>query len=476
MTENCRGNRMQLSLVLLFIFMIIVHTPLSADSLPKKKILILFSYEYNMPWQRKISEGILEALKSQNQYRISLLAEYTSLGVFDRRSYEQKLVEVIKTKYADLKIDLIIAAGVPASRFFEKYHKRIMPGVPAVLLDDVRNYSADYSDRAVLSISDKFEIHDTVRTAFSLFPETEHIVLVSGGSAIGQNYLRKAEREVKGFSGRADITCLAGLPIAELMQRIEKLPPHSIVLYMIVLQDENKYPVIPREVLKKISERTNAPVFGIFDSLMGAGLLGGKMSETSLRGKLAIGEGLKIISEKTGPGAKFIQAESHYYFDALQLDRWKVNEKMLPKGSIVRFRERSALYEFRGHITVVFILVALQSLLIVYLLFNKKRRKEAEQELIKAHEELENRVEERTRELKEALNEVQVLGGLLPICSSCGKIRDDDGYWSRLEQYLEKHSDVQFTHSLCGECATRIYGKNKWFDKMQRKEHGKKKL
>ena len=55
-------------------------------------------------------------------------------------------------------------------------------------------------------------------------------------------------------------------------------------------------------------------------------------------------------------------------------------------------------------------------------------------------------------ELRQALDEVKNLSGLLPICSYCKKIRDDDGYWQKVEQYLSAHSKAQFSHSICPEC------------------------
>ncbi len=66
-------------------------------------------------------------------------------------------------------------------------------------------------------------------------------------------------------------------------------------------------------------------------------------------------------------------------------------------------------------------------------------------------------LERMNRELKEALNTINQLQGMLPICSNCHKIRDDDGYWHRVEEYIEKHSDVTFTHSLCPECLNKLY-------------------
>ncbi len=61
------------------------------------------------------------------------------------------------------------------------------------------------------------------------------------------------------------------------------------------------------------------------------------------------------------------------------------------------------------------------------------------------------------KELKKALNEINQLQGMLPICSNCHKIRDDDGYWHRVEEYIEQHADVTFTHSLCPECLNKLY-------------------
>ena len=49
------------------------------------------------------------------------------------------------------------------------------------------------------------------------------------------------------------------------------------------------------------------------------------------------------------------------------------------------------------------------------------------------------------------------LSGLLPICASCKKIRDDSGYWNRIESYIGKHTDVQFTHGICPDCARKLY-------------------
>ena len=112
-------------------------------------------------------------------------------------------------------------------------------------------------------------------------------------------------------------------------------------------------------------------------------------------------------------------------------------------------------------------------------------RKKVEEALQKSYDELDRRVKERTSDLaaaneqlkreigerlkaesenqtligdlKKALKEVKKLSGLLPICASCKKIRDDKGYWNQLEDFIQKHSEAEFSHGVCPDCAKKLY-------------------
>ncbi len=63
--------------------------------------------------------------------------------------------------------------------------------------------------------------------------------------------------------------------------------------------------------------------------------------------------------------------------------------------------------------------------------------------------------------MREALSNVKILSGLLPICASCKKIRDDKGYWKQIEAYIRDHSEADFSHSICPECAKKLYSETK---------------
>jgi YesN/AraC family two-component response regulator len=77
---------------------------------------------------------------------------------------------------------------------------------------------------------------------------------------------------------------------------------------------------------------------------------------------------------------------------------------------------------------------------------------------------LERKIQQQNREkdeliakLQEALDSVKKLSGLIPICSNCKKIRNDEGYWRQIEGYISEHSEARFSHGICPDCAKKIY-------------------
>jgi hypothetical protein len=70
---------------------------------------------------------------------------------------------------------------------------------------------------------------------------------------------------------------------------------------------------------------------------------------------------------------------------------------------------------------------------------------------------LKAREQELSIRVEQSLAQIKTLRGLLPVCASCKKIRDDSGYWNQMESYIEAHSDADFSHSICPDCLTKLY-------------------
>ena len=89
--------------------------------------------------------------------------------------------------------------------------------------------------------------------------------------------------------------------------------------------------------------------------------------------------------------------------------------------------------------------------------------------LLEHHMQMLTDIEELNIRLEENLDnktkEVKTLSGLLPICAACNKIRDDNGYWNRLESFIEKNSEAQFSHGTCHECMDKLYQNQEWYKK-----------
>ena len=92
-----------------------------------------------------------------------------------------------------------------------------------------------------------------------------------------------------------------------------------------------------------------------------------------------------------------------------------------------------------------------------------KQVADIKEELSQAQNEIERRKklelekEKLIQELRQALSEIKTLQGFLPICASCKKVRDDDGYWQQIEKYIQDRSDAKFSHGICPDCAKKLY-------------------
>jgi hypothetical protein len=99
----------------------------------------------------------------------------------------------------------------------------------------------------------------------------------------------------------------------------------------------------------------------------------------------------------------------------------------------------------RLHLSLAYCIIWILGLLGIAFVWNRLRRDEEAREGV-------------ILELERALSDVKMLSGLIPICSSCKKIRNDKGYWEQIERYVSERSEAQFSHGICPECAEALYG------------------
>lgn len=211
---------------------ILIFLCLFSDSLLKageaekgRHVLVLFSYKFNMPWQKQLTEGLVSTFNELSGNKANILAEYTGLAVFSDPTYKRKLTYLLKSKYAHMEIDLIINAGEPSSIFFNQNQDLLFPGIPVVYITDSPTSVKSIGKRASVVIADAVDIWGTIDMALKIIPGTKNIAVVAGSSSTSQKYLTKTRDVLKSVSDKVTVTWLAGLPVQNLLERISKLPP-----------------------------------------------------------------------------------------------------------------------------------------------------------------------------------------------------------------------------------------------------------
>jgi hypothetical protein len=148
-----------------------------------------------------------------------------------------------------------------------------------------------------------------------------------------------------------------------------------------IFQDGKGQEFLPRDALNLLAQAANAPVYGVWDTLLGEGIVGGSLISHQEQGRLAGELAARILNGEKPENLPPVLAQNRLLFDWRQLQRWGIPEDKLPPGSQVRHRELSLWEAYRGWIISILALVGVQSALIGGLLINRARRRRAEQGL-----------------------------------------------------------------------------------------------
>ena len=150
-------------------------------------------------------------------------------------------------------------------------------------------------------------------------------------------------------------------------------------------------------------------------------------------------------------------AELHTTFDL---------ERKEKENALLRLEKEKHLVEIKRQKSVIYQVTVIGFFLLLTLFFlirSNIQKKRVNQLMAESNRFISSQkvvLEEKNLSLQAALADVKTLSGLLPICSSCKKIRDDQGYWEQLEVYIDRHSNAQFSHSLCPQCIPKYYPKH----------------
>lgn len=359
-----------------------------------KRLVVLYSEPLDFPATQMTEQGIREVISKNTDLNVQLFAEYLDLTRFRDSNQRKALAELLRHRYGDMGTDLVISVDVPASNFLIENSEDVFPNTPVVMcsipyalgqkleaLPFRKNFTCVFepTNGAVLT-----------QTALSLLPHTKYAALIAGAFQNDEVRSLDLRKSLESLRGKITLIDLSGLSIGDLFARIRTLPDDTVIFFSTFFVDARGRSFIPRDVVKLISDQSSFPVFGVYESYMGHGIIGGPLTSLRLQGVKAAEAAVQILRGTSVGDIPFdygLGTMVHEY-DWRQLQRWNIKESDLPADSVVRYRQLSIWELYRAQAIGIIALIVLESILIVALYLNLQKRKRAEMSLRESRQDL----------------------------------------------------------------------------------------
>jgi PAS domain S-box-containing protein len=356
---------------------------------PTRRVLILTGYDPNHPAITIINQTITTTMKHESPARVEFFYEFQENFRIPNSKFEAEMVNYLKRKYEGEHITLVLALGAPALEFLLDHESELFPGVPKVFyFHDETEATAKSLWPRVTGVWAQLEFNQTLDIALAAKPDTKNVVIVSGTSKQDRFLRDQAESVFGNYATRVSFTYLTDLTIDELKDKLSVLPPHTVVIYLSYFVDKNGNSFSGPEALSRFASTTNAPIFGISQTYLGAGMVGGSLLDFEALGKETAETGLRLMAGAKPADIPPSTAPNTIAFDWRQLQKWNIDESKLPPGSVVSFRQPTFWQVYRWYVIGASAIVLVQALLIVWLLLTRARRRSAELRAAEEHRRL----------------------------------------------------------------------------------------
>jgi PAS domain S-box-containing protein len=345
--------------------------------------VIVHSNESTLPASVLVDQNLRATMQAGASYPLQFFSEFLDAVRFPELSHLDRTAAYLHDKYADRPADLVVAVGPQALGFLSDRRSDLFPAAPLIFAgiseESLRQRALPPGATGIVSRLDPVP---TIELALRLQPTTRHLAVVTGASAFDKSWEAKVRSALPRLETRPEAIYLSGLPMPDLLHEVGRLPRDTVVLYLSVFQDGTGENLVPRDVARQLSRAANAPVYGFYDTYMGQGIVGGYMDGFDAVGQEAGRLGLRILGGEAPESLPAREGATHSYeVDWRELQRWGLSEALLPRGSIVRFREPQLWETHTDEILTASGLLLLQALLIVALLIQARRRRHAEESL-----------------------------------------------------------------------------------------------
>ena len=347
-----------------------------ADPLPRSVLIVDQSGAGTTAYAQMV-DAFRSNLQIHADPALTVYHEKLDLNVFGGPSYRQSLEAFIHEKYRGRAIGIIVALGEKALECAISMREKEQLDIPivfAVVSDQAPRLSTLPPNVTGRTVHVSFANY--VKAARALVPELKEIALL--GDPLKRQAVRSHfETELAALDLK--IIDLTGLPIRTLKERIAHLPADAAVVYTTINLDGDNNTITPREALRLLSQHANRPIVVDVATYLEDGATGGFVIWPATIGRETAELTTQVFN---AAGAAQIplaaSAAMKPAFSWPQLRKWQIDESSLPAGSEVLFREIGFWQTYRWQILLFGLALALQSVLIISLLYEDRRRRTAE--------------------------------------------------------------------------------------------------
>ena len=359
--------------------LLLATSGLAAEPQDHANVLLAYAPRRLLPALVDLDESIRSTIQGQSSRPVTLHTEFLDLDGGREAAYEEKLLELLRLKYAGTKLDLIVSGTSRALRFLLAHRDNLFPGVPIVFTAVEKKTGVDFVlPPDVTGVWVEIDWRGTLEAALQLQPQTRRVVVVGGTTDIDRLWIRRAREAFSDYKGGVEFTYLTDLRMGQLLKEVAGLPDGTIILFFSLLRDGAGHDFIPQEVLSRLSAAARVPIFGPSETQIGAGAVGGRVTSYRAQGVKAAELGLRALRGPPAGPADIVEAEAVLMFDWRQLKRWGLSENRLPAGSKVLYRPVSSWDLYKWPIIGIVAIAVVEALLIGGLLIQRARRRLAE--------------------------------------------------------------------------------------------------
>jgi PAS domain S-box-containing protein len=361
-----------------------------ASAAEPKRVLVVHSFGSVAPPFTTHSIAFETELVEKMGERVDLDEVSLDMARYADPNLQEALVEYLQKRQAHWQPDLVVPIGSPAGVFVEQYRDRLFPETPILYTGmDRRRLAPNALDKNAAFVGENFDLTGFVDDVLQVAPATKNIAVVIGASPVEQYWAAALRKEFEPFANRINFIWLNDLSLDQMLEKVRTLPPDSFIFLFLLLRDATGVTHNADEALRRIHAVANAPINSIYQHQLGLGIVGGRLYQAELEGIESARIAVRILhGEPTSHFPPTFVGTLSPRYDWRELQRWKIDEKLLPPGSTILYRTPTVWQQYRGRIIAAISVCVLEALLIAGLVVNRIRRRRAERSLTESEQQM----------------------------------------------------------------------------------------